>query len=175
MGIKDFRNRMTPDMPLSRLTAPLPLSLREALHRLNEDHATELSSLPADTLEALIGSAFFAAAVDDGDALVIVCDQDTPYDSPNFLWFRERYPRFAYIDRVAVSPLRRGEGLAQQLYEAVFAIARAAGHDRIVCEVNYDPPNLASDAFHEKLGFTEVGRAHLADRGKGVRYLRLAL
>jgi predicted GNAT superfamily acetyltransferase len=160
-------------MPLTHLTAPLPAPLLDALHRLNEDHATELSSLSPQGLERLIGTAFFAATIDKGDGLVIVCDQDTPYDSPNFLWFKARYPRFVYVDRVAVSATRRGEGLARQLYKAVFAAARAAGHDSIVCEVNYDPPNPASDAFHENLGFTEVGRAHLADRGKGVRYLHV--
>lgn len=160
-------------MSLTRLTTPLPALLLDALHRLNEDHATELSSLSRQGLERLIGTAFFAATIDDGEGLVIVCDQDTPYDSPNFLWFKARYPRFVYVDRVAVSATRRGEGLARQLYEAVFAVAHAAGHDNVVCEVNYDPPNPASDAFHEKLGFSEVGRAHLADRGKGVRYLHV--
>ncbi|MCR6658409.1 MAG: GNAT family N-acetyltransferase [Asticcacaulis sp.] len=161
-------------MPVNRLTTPLPAPLLDALHRLNEDHATELSSLSRQGLEHLIGAAFFAATVDEGDGLVIACDQNTPYDSPNFLWFKARYPRFVYVDRVAVSASRRGEGLARQLYEDVFAAARAAGHDCIVCEVNYDPPNPASDAFHEKLGFTEVGRTVLAN-GKGVRYLRLVL
>ena len=160
-------------MPLNHLTPPLPAPLLDALHRLNEDHATELSSLSRHGLEHLIGSAFYAATIDEGCGLVIACDQDTPYDSPNFLWFKARYPRFVYVDRVAVSATRRGEGLARHLYEAVFAAARAAGQDCIVCEVNYDPPNPASDAFHEKLGFAEVGRAHLADRGKGVRYLHV--
>jgi len=159
-------------MTICPLVPPLVSHLLATLHALNETHATELSSLSVGKLESLIDTSFFAATVNDGDALVIACDQDTSYDSPNFLWFRERYPRFVYIDRVAVSAARRGEGLARQLYEAVFTAARAAGHDRLVCEVNYDPPNPASDAFHEKLGFIEVGRAHLAERGKGVRYLK---
>jgi predicted GNAT superfamily acetyltransferase len=162
-------------MMLDRLALPLDPRLLSTLHALNETYATELSSLSIKKLEFLIGTAFFSATIDAGDALVIACDQDTPYDSPNFLWFRERFPRFVYIDRVAVNASRRGAGLARQLYEAAFAAARAAGHTVIVCEVNYDPPNPASDAFHEKLGFEEVGRVHLAARGKGVRYLKLAL
>jgi len=162
-------------MTIARLDASSNPALLGKLHALNEAHATELSSMTRKSFADLIGSAFFAAAVDDGDGLVIVCDQDTPYDSPNFLWFKARYPRFAYVDRVAVSPSRRGEGLARALYDAAFAAACAARHERVVCEVNYDPPNPASDAFHEKLGFVEVGRAHLAERGKGVRYLEVAL
>ena len=39
----------------------------------------------------------------------------------------------------------------------------------MVCEVNAEPPNPASDAFHAALGFTEVGQATL-NRGKVVRY-----
>jgi hypothetical protein len=41
----------------------------------------------------------------------------------------------------------------------------------IGCEVNSDPPNPASDAFHERLGFAEVGRAALPGGTKLVRYL----
>ena len=51
------------------------------------------------------------------------------------------------------------------------SVVRAAGHARVVCEVNSDPPNPASDAFHAALGFAEVGQAVLATQGKVVRYL----
>ncbi len=162
-------------MTLESLTCPLAPTLLRRLHDLNEAHAVELSSLSEARLEQLIETAFVADADPAGDALLLAFDQDGDYDSPNFLWFRERYPRFVYVDRVVVSATRRGEGLARQLYERLFATARAAGHDCVVCEVNYDPPNPASDLFHEKLGFAEVGRAHLSDRGKGVRYLRKTL
>lgn len=158
-------------MTLERLSRPIAPALLARLHSLNQAHAVELSSLTPERLEQLVTIAFAALADNDGDALLLAFDQDGDYDSPNFLWFRERYPRFVYVDRVVVSETRRGEGLARQLYERLFAQAVAAGHDSVVCEVNYDPPNPASDLFHEKLGFREVGRAHLADRGKGVRYL----
>ena len=65
----------------------------------------------------------------------------------------------------------RGRGLAQRLYEELFDAARAAGHVRIVCEVNSSPPNPASDAFHARLGFTEVGAADIHGGAKTVRYL----
>lgn len=162
-------------MSITTLLAPLDPNLVDRLHAINEAHATELSSMTRQAFGELIANAFFAATIDEGDGLLIVCDQTTAYDSPNFLWFKARYPAFAYVDRIAISPTRRGEGLARQLYEAVLEAARKAGHEQVVCEVNFDPPNPASDAFHARLGFEEVGRAHLADRGKGVRYLRLAL
>jgi predicted GNAT superfamily acetyltransferase len=98
-------------------------------------------------------------------------DQDADYDSPNYLWFRQRYPRFVYVDRIVVAPAMRKCGLANRLYQDLFHAARVAGHERVVCEVNSDPPNPASEAFHASLGFLEVGHAAIHDGAKTVRYL----
>ena len=89
----------------------------------------------------------------------------------NSLFFKTRYPRFVYVDRIAVAASARGAGLARTLYNDLFRAAREAGHGQIVCEVNIDPPNPASDSFHARPGFSEVGRAELGN-GKQVRYLR---
>ena len=53
----------------------------------------------------------------------------------------------------------------------LFEHAVRAGHDRVVCEVNQNPPNPASDAFHAALGFVEVGTASVYDGSRTVRYL----
>lgn len=140
-----------------------------ALLALNNAHAAELSWLEADRLAALVGQAFAARRVGLADALLIAFDQDATYDSPNFLWFCERYDRFVYVDRIVVAEAARGQGLAKALYLDLFAAAQAAGHTRVVCEVNAEPPNPASDAFHAALGFVEVGTAALGG-GKVVRY-----
>ncbi|HJV43881.1 GNAT family N-acetyltransferase, partial [Caulobacter sp.] len=131
----------------------------EALLALNNDHAVELSWLAPERLIRLVSEAFVARRAGVADALLLAFDQDADYDSVNFLWFRERFPRFVYVDRVVVSDAARGRGLARRLYNDLFAAARAAGHARIVCEVNSDPPNPASDAFHAALGFAPVGTA----------------
>ena len=102
-------------------------------------------------------------------------DQDADYDSPNYLWFRARYPRFVYVDRIVVAPAMRKRGLANRLYEDLFRVAKDASHDRVVCEVNSDPPNPASDAFHAALGFVEVGHASIHGGAKTVRYLACPL
>jgi predicted GNAT superfamily acetyltransferase len=52
----------------------------------------------------------------------------------------------------------------------LFARARTDGHDIICCEVNRDPPNPASDRFHDALGFKADAEAIIAS-GKTVRYL----
>ncbi len=142
--------------------------------KLNAELEVELSPLTERRLLELSARAFSFRVVEPDRALLLTFDQDADYDSPNFLWFRDRYPRFVYVDRIAVAAHARGDGLARALYEDLFQSARAAGHSDIVCEVNSEPPNPASDAFHARLGFEAVGRGAL-DNGKQVRYLRAAL
>jgi predicted GNAT superfamily acetyltransferase len=146
-----------------------------ALLALNNAHAVELSPLTADAFARLTGMAFHARQVGEADAFLIALDQDAGYDNPNFRWMHRRFERFVYVDRVVVAPEARGRGLAGALYADLFTAAEAAGHTRIVCEVNSDPPNPASDAFHARLGFAEVGAATLPGGAKTVRYLERRL
>lgn len=149
---------------------PIAPADEPAVLALNNAHAEELSWLEPEKLRAMIGNAFAAPCIGAIEAYMLAFDQDGDYDSPNFLWFRARYPRFVYVDRIAVDPSARGRGHARRLYEELFAAARAAGHDIVVCEVNSDPPNPASDAFHAALGFAEVGSAAIHGGKKTVRY-----
>ena len=159
------------------VVTPLPISrdLQGAVLALNNAHATELSWLDPGELFALLGQAFYARRVGKLDAFLLAFDQGASYDSPNYLWVRERYPRFVYVDRVVVTAGARGHGLARLLYGDLFRCAKVAGHDLVVCEVNVEPPNPASDALHAALGFAEVGRASIHDGRKTVRYLSLSL
>ena len=141
---------------------------------LNNAHEVETSRLDAARLQHLLGEAFFAEASDDLAALLLAFDQDADYDSTNFLWFRARLPRFVYIDRVITAAHARRAGHARTLYDALFVRAADAGHERVVCEVNSDPPNPGSDAFHAALGFAPMGSATLGN-GKTVRYLARSL
>lgn len=150
-------------------------ALAEAILALNNSHAEELSWLERERLQDLVAQAFYARRIGHLDAFLIALDQDGKYDSPNFLWFRSRYARFVYVDRIVVAASARGMGCARRLYADLFDRAGEAGHDRIVCEVNQQPPNPASDAFHAALGFVEVGSANIHSGSKTVRYLSRAL
>jgi hypothetical protein len=165
---------------VSSLSTPLNIADLDtpdgsALLALNNAHAVELSWLEPARLAHLVAQAFLARRVGVADALLLTFDQDADYDSPNFLWFRARYPTFVYVDRVVVADSARGRGLAKALYDDLFAAAKAAGHERIVCEVNSDPPNPASDAFHAALGFVPVGTAEIHGGKKTVTYLERRL
>ena len=144
----------------------------DAILALNDAHHAETSALDATQLHALIGQAFHVGLCAQGrDAFLIALDQDAISASPNFQWFKSRYKRFVYVDRVIVAPKKRGRGLARKLYEELFTLAEQTGHSMVGCEVNVEPPNPVSDAFHEALGFSEIGRATLPDGEKIVRYL----
>jgi uncharacterized protein len=173
-------SRTTTD-PMTTASPSHPLirpnrSAIEPLLALNNDHAIELSALTFAEFDKLIRESFYSATINEADALLIALDQTSRYDHVNFLWFRvhfakERHDKFVYVDRVVTSPAARGKGYARALYMDLFQHAKTAGHDRIVCEVNLDPPNPVSDAFHASLGFSEVGRAVIYNGAKTVRYL----
>ncbi len=147
----------------------------DAILALNNAHAQELSWLTAERLRHLLAGAFHARVIGAAEALLLAFDQDADYDSPNFLWFKPRYPRFVYVDRIVVAEAARGRGHARRLYEELFRQATAAGHERVVCEVNAEPPNPASDAFHAVLGFVEVGTGTIRAGAKTVRYFERPL
>jgi uncharacterized protein len=142
----------------------------DAMLALNAAHEVETSPLDHAALAEMLATAFHSGTEAAGrDGFLIAFDQDAPYSSPNFLWFKTRYDRFVYVDRIIVAEHARGRGLARAFYEGLFDRARANGHQRIVCEVNLDPPNPGSIAFHTALGFVEVGQALLSN-GKQVSY-----
>jgi predicted GNAT superfamily acetyltransferase len=166
-------DRETQSVAPSEISGGQPLG--EALLALNNAHARELSWLAPGRLEHLVAQAFMARRIGNIDAFLLALDQDADYDSPNFQWFRARYPRFVYVDRIVVAASARGRGCARRLYSDLFEHTRRAGHDRVVCEVNSSPPNPESDAFHAALGFLEVGTASIYGGSRTVRYLSYAL
>ncbi|RUY99909.1 GNAT family N-acetyltransferase [Mesorhizobium sp. M7A.F.Ca.CA.001.12.2.1] len=152
--------------PIARVSA----QDEAAILALNNEHAAELSWLEAERLSFLLGEAFYTKRIGDLEAFIMTFDQDARYDSPNFLWFRQRYERFVYVDRVVVAAHARGRGHARRLYQDLFGHVERAGHTLVTCEVNTAPPNPASDAFHAALGFVEAGGAVIHGGKKAVRY-----
>jgi predicted GNAT superfamily acetyltransferase len=147
-------------------------AIRAEILALNNRHARETSLLDAGKLARMIEAARVATmGGPPGAAFLLAFDQGADYDSANFLWFRERYDRFLYIDRVIVGEAYRRLGLGRLLYADLFRRADSLGFQRIVCEVNIRPPNPASDAFHARLGFAQVGTGDIDGGAKSVRYL----
>lgn len=147
--------------------------LREVLD-LNRAVEEKTSPLDIAGLRQLVQTATFAAAMTDAEgrvqAFLIGFAPGAAYASPNYAWISARLARFAYVDRVVVAEAARGKGLARRLYDRFAAFATEQGLGPLVCEVNLDPPNPGSDAFHTRLGFEEMGQGEPYP-GKIVRYL----
>jgi uncharacterized protein len=141
------------------------------VHALNQINRIALSDESEASLGGLIDRARFAFVAPPDEGFLLAFDQAPAKTSPNWDWLAARLTRFVYVDRIAVASHARGQGLARALYEALFAEAALAGARQIACEVNSDPPNPGSDAFHAALGFLPIGSQKLATNGKTVRYL----
>lgn len=130
----------------------------QALAPLDHDRLTELKRL-ADRADVLVVDDRFAG-------FVLTFGPGTSYDSENYRWFTERYPDgFYYLDRIVLDGAFRRRGLGGFVYDEIERTA-AVRHKRLVLEVNAEPPNLASLAFHARRGYVEVGR--LSDGAKTV-------
>jgi predicted GNAT superfamily acetyltransferase len=81
---------------------------------------TETGPLDEAKLREMSGEACLTLAI-ERDAFLIAFNQDSLYDSPNFLWLRERYADFVYVDRIVVAGKARAKGLGRALYEHVIA------------------------------------------------------
>ncbi|ETX05692.1 MAG: hypothetical protein ETSY2_21505 [Candidatus Entotheonella gemina] len=138
---------------------------------LNDASVHYLSPLDGERLARLASeSCQFRVAVRGGKIIgfLMAFADEADYDSMNYRWFATRYRRFVYIDRVVVREDCRGLGLARRFYQELEAWAMQHAMTRLSCEVDVDPPNAASLAFHDKAGFREVGRQVAGDDSKVV-------
>lgn len=131
-----------------------------ALAPLNDEASPAVPiTAPAD-LARLVTIAELAIGLERNGHLVgfvIAIAPGADYDSENYRFFESRGIDHLYVDRIVIAESERGAGLGHALYDVVFDSARAAGRAEVTCEVNLDPPNPGSEAFHARLGFEQVG------------------
>jgi len=138
---------------------------------LNQEWVDFLSPLDPKRLQMLHAAAALHRVVEaDGIviAFLLVLRDGATYDSVNYQWFAQRYPRFLYVDRVVVSGRARSAGAGRLLYADVFGLALASAVPLIACEFDVEPPNPVSARFHARLGFSEVGRQWVGGGAKCV-------
>ncbi|MEY4785982.1 MAG: hypothetical protein RIR41_3917 [Pseudomonadota bacterium] len=87
---------------------------------------------------------------------MILIRPGSAYPSDNYGWFEEQFAHQLYVDRIAVGRSARGLGVGRVLYEEALRMAADLGEERVTAEVNEDPPNPESMAFHVKLGFRHL-------------------
>ncbi|GIG23101.1 acetyltransferase [Cellulomonas chitinilytica] len=146
-----------------------------ALAALNDDAVPAVNALGADGLAAHVPACDLALVADGDDGplgFLLALAPGAAYASENYRWFSEHVPGSLYVDRVVVAPHAHGRGIGRLLYAAVDERARELGLATVTCEVNLDPPNPGSLAFHTRLGFGPVGEQ--VTKGGSVRVALLA-
>ncbi len=132
----------------------------ESVLGLNEQAVPHVNSISAAELQALAEQAFYFSVAMNGDQVIgflLTLATGAQYNSPNYQWFSRRYSNFIYVDRIVVAPDCAGMGVGKQLYHDL-EDASSGVAPMIACEVNLQPPNPNSLAFHQKQGFQEVGQ-----------------
>ncbi|HEX3141948.1 MAG TPA: GNAT family N-acetyltransferase [Rhizobacter sp.] len=109
---------------------------------------------------------YFRVAEKDGHlaGFLVALSHDAPHDSPNFLWFRERYPEFLYVDRIVIASTRRGAGVGRVFYGDVQSFAEVRV-PRLCAEVFLEGSNHPALLFHGSFGFREVGQHVMPGHG----------
>lgn len=145
--------------------------------RLNTEWVHFTSHLDEAALAKLHAmSPYHRVAVSGGRvvAFLLALREAGDYDSPNYRWFADR-GAFLYVDRVIVDGAVQGRGVARMLYDDLIEFAKASGIDRVVCELDVEPPNEASARFHDAYGFVEVGTQRVANGTKRVSLRELRI
>ena len=140
---------------------------------LNNAAGSTILPLDLPRLRAFIEqAAYLRVAEADGHlaGFLIGLRESAEYASPNFLWFRERYPEFLYIDRIVIARPYRGIGLGRVFYADVTSYAEVRV-PVLTCEVFLEPRDDISVLFHGTYGFQEVGQQTMAGVDRRVALL----
>lgn len=126
------------------------------------NNAAGAGILPMDTAKLRFfweHADYFRVAEKDGllAGFLVALSHNAPHDSPNFLWFRERYPEFLYIDRIVIASTRRGAGVGRVFYGDVQSHAEVRV-PQLAAEVFLESSSHPALLFHGSFGFREVGQ-----------------
>jgi len=142
----------------SQVLRPITAADHADVLALNEQNVELLAPLDGERLVQLQSWADTAAVIDVDGAFagfVLTFVAGSPYDGENFGWFSDRFGDFCYLDRIVIHEDFRRRGLGSQVYDE---LESSCGRPLFALEVNLDPPNEGSLAFHRARDFAEVGQ-----------------
>ena len=159
---------------MSQLLEPLGPADPDEVLALNQRHQHLTAPMDRDRLRHLesVGAVEVFREAGRFAGFVVTVDSGAAFDSGNFAWFTERYDVFTYLDRIVVHEDARRLGLAGRVYDEVEA-RTALRAPLLTLEVNVDPPNDVSLAFHARRGFEQVGEREIDDHTVGMLVKRL--
>jgi len=150
------------------LLRPLEPRDHAAVLDLNARNVELLAPMDEQRLAQLVAWAHRADVILAGAEVagfVFTFGPGTAYDSENYRWFSEhRGDAFYYLDRIVLADTHRRLGLGRRVYDELERVAATYG--RMVLEVNIEPANEPSLAFHRARGYVAV--TELGETGRRV-------
>ena len=143
----------------------------ETIVALNDGEVQQTSPMDVNRLRFLVALSSYCKVVtveNKAVAFLIALREGAPYENDNYRWFSERFTTFIYVDRIVVHAGFSGRGVGKKLYRDLFEFARSQRVATVTCEYNIEPPNPASQIFHDKFGFRELGTHWVAHGTKRV-------
>ena len=146
----------------------LSLSDSEEVLRINSESRPGVASLDTAEIERLIAIPNEHLVIDGPErgllGYLLAFRNDASYDGEEFVSFTEMdLEAFIYIDQVAVDAGFRQAGLASTLYGVLEERAKDSFASYLCCEINLNPPNPTSLAFHRNKGFNQTGNLNTKD------------
>jgi predicted GNAT superfamily acetyltransferase len=126
---------------------------------LNDRYVELTAPMDEARLAELVAEAEHADVIEvDGQfaGFVLTFAAGAAYDGTHFSWFAQRYDDYCYLDRIVIHEDFQRRGLGTFAYDA---LEGSCGKPVFALEVNIDPPNEPSLAFHRARGFTEVAQS----------------
>jgi len=158
------RGVVSPEQDMSLTVRDVQAHELDAILALNNAAGSTILPLDGQGITRLAGYAsYLRVAEADGQiaGFLLALRDGTPYDSPNYRWFSERYPEFVYIDRIVIARPFRRLGLGRVFYADVTSFAEVRV-PVLTCEVFLEPRDDVSVLFHGTYGFQEVGQQTMA-------------
>ena len=151
--VTEFEGTIIRPITTSDISAAVELNNAEIPHvgATDPDHFAKLMGY-----RGVVWGAENVAGLDGLAGLLVAFEPGTTYTSTNYQWFDDRSDDFIYVDRIVVAPAAKGQGIGRAFYQRL-AAAYVGSARQMTCEVNLDPPNESSMAFHRRMGFVQVG------------------
>ena len=147
-------------MHILSLTKPPSENEIKEMHTINQENIPEVGDLSElEDFRARVNwseNIFVYKYEDVIKAFVLCMREEQDYKSPNYEYISNHFNKFLYVDRIAVQEHFRRKGIAEKIYSTVIDKGKENNLD-ILCEVNTIPSNEPSMAFHQKMGFEEIG------------------
>ena len=147
-------------MQIQSLTKPPSGKESQEMHCINQENIPEVGDVPQiEDFNALVSWSehiFVYKSEEVIKAFVLCMREGNSYHSENYKYLSKLFPKFLYVDRIAVQEKFRRKGIAKKIYSKVISTGKDNNLD-VLCEVNTRPSNEPSLIFHEKMGFEEVG------------------